>query len=132
MKRLFLLFFSALLCTAVSAHDFEVDGIYYNITSSSDLTVAVTYKGGDYDSYSNEYSGEVVIPEKVTYDSKEYSVTCIESYAFRSCSGLKSVTIPNSVTSIGQSTFSTCSNLQYINIPNTVTNIGGYAFSCCI
>ena len=131
MKRLFLLFFSALLCTAVSAHDFEVDGIYYDIISSSDLTVAVTYKGGDYDSYSNEYSGEVVIPEKVTYNSKEYSVTSIGSYAFRSCSELKSVTIPNSVTSIGQSTFSTCSNLLYINIPNTVTNIGGYAFYGC-
>ena len=46
MKRLFLLFFSALLCTAVSAHDFEVDGIYYELTS--DLTVAVTYQGNSY------------------------------------------------------------------------------------
>ncbi len=99
MKRLFLLFFSALLCTVVSAHDFEVGGIYYEVTSISDLTVAVTYQGSNYDSYSDEYSGSVIIPEKVTYDSKEYSVTSIGNRAFESCSGLTSVTIPNSVTS---------------------------------
>ena len=127
MKRLFLLFFSALLCTAVSAHDFEVDGIYYDITSSSDLTVAVTYQGNNYDSYSNEYSGSVVIPEKVTYDSKEYSVTSIEYAAFRVCSGLTSVTIGNSVTSIGSNAFRGCSGLLSVTIGNSVTSIGSYA-----
>ena len=41
-----------LLCSInASAHDFEVDGIYYSITSSSDLTVAVTYRGSSYSSY---------------------------------------------------------------------------------
>lgn len=103
MKRLFLLFFSALLCTAVSAYDFEVDGNYYNITSSSDLTVSVTYY-----SYSDENSGSVVIPEKVTYNGKEYSVTSIGERAFYECSGLTSVTIPNSVTSIGSGAFYDC------------------------
>ena len=65
-----------LLCAlTTSAHDFEVDGIYYKITSSSDLTVGVTYLGSSSSSYYDRYSGSVVIPEKVTYDSKEYSVT---------------------------------------------------------
>ena len=103
MKRLFLLFFSALLCTAVSAHSFEVDGIYYWIKSSSDLTVSLTY-----DSYSDENSSSVVIPEKVTYNGKEYSVTSIGERAFYECSGLTSVTIPNSVTSIGDYAFFNC------------------------
>ena len=114
MKRLFLLFFSALLCTAVSAHDFEVDGIYYRITSSSDLTVSVTYQGSSYKSA--VYSGSVVIPEKVTYDSKEYSVTSIGERAFYECSGLTSITIPNSVTSIGQYAFESCSGLTAVHI----------------
>ena len=51
--------------------------------------------------------------------------------AFRNCSGLTSITIPNSVTSIGQSAFSGCSGLTSITIPNSVTSIGEYAFSDC-
>ena len=56
-----------LLCSiSVSAHDFEVEGIYYNITSAEDKTVEVTYRGSSYYEYSNEYSGSVTIPETVT------------------------------------------------------------------
>ena len=131
MKRLFLLFFSALLCTAVSAHSFEVDGIYYYITSSSDFTVGVTYRGSYFDSYSNEYSGSVVIPEKVTYNSKEYSVTSIVDGAFYECSSLTSVTIPNSVTSIETWAFMYCSGLMSVTIGNSVTSIGIQAFYDC-
>ena len=47
------------------------------------------------------------------------------------CSGLTSITIPNSVTSIGNSAFSYCSGLTSITIPNSVTSIGDYAFSYC-
>ena len=120
-----------LLCAlTTSAHDFEVDGIYCKITSSSDLTVAVTYRGSKYDSY-NEYSSSVVIPEKVTYNSKEYSVTSIGNSAFRGCSGLTSVTIPNSVISIENYAFSGCTSLTSVDIPNSVTSIGENAFDGC-
>ena len=55
-----------LLCsTVVTAHDFEVDGIYYNILSEWDKTVEVTYKGTSFLDYSNEYVGSVVIPATV-------------------------------------------------------------------
>ena len=97
-----------LLCIvslSTSAHNFEVDGIYYNITSSEDLTVAVTYRGNSYNDYSNEYSGQVSIPETVTYNEKTYRVTSIGDSAFRECDGLTSVTIPTSVTSIGSYAF---------------------------
>lgn len=130
--RILLTSIAVLLCSlTTSAHDFEVDGIYYNITSSSDFTVSVTFKGNWYHSYSDEYSGEVVIPEKVTYNSKEYSVTSIGDYVFEGCSGLTSVTIPNSVTSIGYEAFYYCSGLTSVTIPNSVTSIGGYAFHSC-
>ncbi|MBO5747862.1 MAG: hypothetical protein J6R48_02360, partial [Muribaculaceae bacterium] len=57
------------------AHDFEVDGIFYNITN--DNAVAITYKGDFFFSYSNEYAGEVVIPSSVDYNGITYSVTSI-------------------------------------------------------
>ena len=77
----------AVLLTGVNAfaHDFEVDDIFYNITSDSDLIVEVTYKGDSYDSYSNEYSGNVIIPKSVTYNNNSYAVTSIGFYAFDEC-----------------------------------------------
>ena len=64
-----------LLCSAVAtAHDFEVDGIYYNILSEEDKTVEVTFKGNSYSEFPNEYSGSVVIPTNVAYNGTTYSV----------------------------------------------------------
>ena len=59
------------------------------------------------------------------------SVTSIEDYAFKGCSGLTSIEIPNSVTSIGSNAFRDCSGLTSIEIPNSVTSIGNSAFSGC-
>ena len=58
-------------------------------------------------------------------------ITNIGSSAFCYCSGLTSVTIPDSVTSIGSSAFSGCSGLTSVTIPNSVTNIGSSAFYGC-
>ena len=72
MKRLLSL--SLCLMMALLSFAFEVDGIYYNITSSSSLTVAVTYQGTSYSQYQNEYEGVVNIPESVEYNGTTYIV----------------------------------------------------------
>ena len=58
-------------------------------------------------------------------------LTSIGNEAFRGCSGLTSVTIPNTVTSINDGAFLWCSGLNSITIPNSVTSIGDNVFSGC-
>ncbi|MGM9644588.1 MAG: leucine-rich repeat domain-containing protein, partial [Eubacteriales bacterium] len=70
---------------------------------------------------------DLVIPS--TIDG--YSVTRIGESAFEDCSGLTSITIPDSVTSIGESAFYGCSGLEIVTIPDSVTSIGGHAFYAC-
>ena len=111
------------------AHDFEVDGVFYDKLNSS--KVAVTYKGKSYSSYSNEYAGDVVIPSSVNYNGINYDVTSIGDEAFRYCYSLTSIQIPNSVTSIGYDAFEGCESLTSIEIPNSVTSIGARAFGGC-
>ena len=59
------------------------------------------------------------------------SVTSIGDYAFYNCSGLTSITIGDSVTSIGDYAFRDCKSLTSITIPDSVTSIGDYAFYNC-
>lgn len=107
------------------AHDFEVDGIYYSLTSSS--TVSVTYRGSKF----NSYSGHIEIPSTVEYENRKFEVTEIGTMAFDECENLYSVTIPNSISKIGNSAFSYCYNLRSIDIPLSVTDIGKKAFYEC-
>ena len=115
------LILSVIFSISASAYDVEVDGIYYDISGT---TATVTSD--------NNSSGDIVIPESITYNNSKYSVTSIGDWAFKECSGLTSVTIPNSVTSIGEAAFNGCSGLTSITIPNSVTSIGDWAFEDCI
>ncbi len=121
-----LLILLMLLPIVVSAHDFEVNGIYYDRLSSN--TAKVTYKD-DYNSHS--YSGSVIIPETVNYGGVTYSVTSIGNYAFYRCTELTNVNIGNNVYKIGGDAFNGCDRLTSIHIPSSVVNISGSAFYCC-
>ena len=133
MKKQLLLILLILLPMLASAYDIAVENadgvtIYYNyINNGTELAVTAIYN----EYYFSSYSGAVVIPEEVIYLNRTRKVTSIENRAFYYCSGLTSVTIPNSVTSIGQYAFSGCSGLTSVTIPNSMASIGENAFYEC-
>lgn len=114
---------AVLLCsTTVSAYDFEVDGIYYNILSAAERTVEVT-------SGTTTYEGDIVIPSIVKYNNLDFSVTAIGTSAFL-MSGITSIILPHSLTSIGESAFFNC-NITSITLPESLKSIGKDAFNGC-
>ena len=126
-----ILMMSMAIPQSVKAYDFSYtyqgQTLYYNIVNGE---AQVTYQNNGSPAYTN-LSGALVIPDTVTYNGTTYSVSSIGDYAFRGCSGLTSVTIPNSVTSIGNYAFAYCSGLTSVTIPNSVTSIGYLAFYGC-
>ena len=97
--------------------------------STSDLTFTLNATGDGYIVFECDESvtGGLVIPD--TYNGKP--VTRIETYAFRDCTGLTGVIIPDSVTSIGNGAFYNCSSLTSITIPDSVTSIVFNTFRFC-
>ena len=129
--------FTLLLAVAASvgtmfAWDYErvqIGDLYYNLDATNQ-TAEVTSQNSSSPYWSITIT-TAIIPSSVTYNSMTYSVTSIGRSAFRNCTGLTSVTIPNSVTSIEINAFSNCSGLTSVTIPNSVTSIGNTAFSNC-
>ena len=106
------------------------DGI---IGNENTVTVdSVKYRlNDDYTAQVISYSGtpgNITILESVTYEGFTFKVTSIGSSAFKNCTSLTSVTIPNSVESIGDNAFNGCSKLKKIEVPDSVTYIGSKAF----
>lgn len=109
---------------AIYPYDFEVDGIYYVVYNLEKRTCCVV--PGD-----NNYSGELVIPETVTYKDRQFTVVAIASFAFDNCDNLTSISIPNCVTEIYEDGFWGCNSLESVTLPNSVTYIGNSAFGNC-
>ena len=122
--RLLLLASAIATSLSAAAYDFESAGIYYNITG--DNTVEVTYS----DRNNNTYSGSVSIPETVTNNGTEYSVTTIGESAFKG-SAVTSVSMPEGITSIDYNAFSGCQNLETVALPESLTIFGFRAFESC-
>ncbi len=129
MKKILLLM-AAVLAVGITAHATDGDVIEFGdfickVLSEKEKTAVIT-------GYNGQPIGELVLPSSVNKSTGwSYAVTAIGSSAFRNCTGLTSITIPNSVTSIGKEAFQGCTGLTSITIPNSVTAIGTAAFSNC-
>lgn len=101
--------------------DYSKTGLSFNFYNDSSASVVSL----------NNKTKELAIPSKVIYNNKTYNVTDIASDAFRDCTWLTSVTIPNSIKNIGDYAFYNCSGLKSLYIPAGITSIGFKAFSAC-
>ncbi len=145
MKHLNILLKAALLLLilpislgADAITEFYYQGIMFRVTGNGTCKVI---QPGWYSE--NGYSGVINIPRTVTaavYDAWSSNstgtnvsliVTGIDDNAFRDCTGLTSVTIPNTVTNIGKNAFYGCRSLTSVTIPNSVDTIQASAFAKC-
>ena len=101
--------------------------IYYSSINSDIVTPYSTTAFGDARIIHNIYNNGI---GEIKFDRE---LTTIGNNAFRDCSGLTSVVIPDSVISIGERAFYQCSGLTgELIIPDSVTSIGSIAFyNCC-
>lgn len=123
MKKTLLFLFILINSNLVLSQTFDYNGINYQVIDPTNFYVRVRTNPS--------FSGVANIPETVNYSSQNYTVKEIGYDAFRNCTGLLSVTIPNSITSIEGYAFYNCSGLTSITIPNSVTVIGNASFFGC-
>lgn len=125
-KRWILLLTNLSVAVTAFSYNFAVEGIFYNINVGSS-TVTVTY-----DSYlSGCYSGDIIVPDSVDYNGQRYAVVRIGNEAFRSCTELTSIKLPDELIRIGESAFRDCSALAKVTLGKGLTEIAGYAFDKC-
>ena len=79
----------------------------------------------------NDYSGDIIIPENVTYNDVTYRITSLENGCFNDCSYLTSISLPDGITSLGKNCFYDCSSLTTIELPDGITSIGPNCFYGC-
>ena len=97
-----------------------LNGIRYRLNTSKTAEVL-----------KNDYSGNIVIPETVTYNNITYKVTSLGESCFKGCSNLTSINLPSSITSLGNYCFRNCSSLTSINLPSNITSLGESCFYGC-
>lgn len=137
MKKIgFVFCLFCMISIRISAYDFSAvndDGvkIYYNITSTTDLTCEVTYIQYHNYTYKSNYKGDISIPSYVKFLGREYSITSIGERAFSNCLELRTINIPHTVKTIGARSFYKCINLASIDFPKNITTIGFQAFYGC-
>lgn len=95
MQKILMLTIGLFTSINVLAHDFKVDGIYYDIIDLENLTCGAT---------NGLYTGDIIIPETVTYRNRQFTVISLLEGAFAHDT-IQSLTIPNTITKIQRKAF---------------------------
>ena len=150
MRKFLLTALSCLaFCFALAQETATIDGIKYSLYSNGEAAIS---------HQSSSLAGDIIIPEKVSYNGTDYTVTSVRNEAFmrvgmtngiitsivlpnsitslgercfENCSSLTSITLPEGITSLGWSCFYGCSSLESINLPESITSLGERCFEDC-
>ena len=111
---------------SVSAYDFEVDGIRYEVLSLDDMTCRVIAK-------SEKYIGCISIPASVTFNGKSFNIVEISDRAFLNCGDITELNLQEAqkLQKIGVSAFEGCSSISEVVIPSACKALGHSAFLGC-
>ena len=119
LKRCFSVFLAITIIFSsalVGLNELDFTGLFAIEAEAADEEQLTFELNDDNVSYSvsgnSAITGEVVIPDTYNY----LPVTDIADYAFMGCTGLTSITIPDSITNIGDNAFVYCDNLESVNI----------------
>ncbi len=93
-----------------------IDHIYYLLDEEAKEALVYAYEIND-EGYPL-IDSNLVIPETVEYESKDYTVTTISDYAFADCDSIEAITLPSTIKYLGSSAFSGTDNLKKITIPD--------------
>lgn len=120
---------------SVAAHDFVVsqgdNKLYFDITSKSERTAAVVYKGSIAEKQIAEVVGDLEIPARVKHDNVIYTVTGIKDKAFCDAVNLTGIILPATVKTIGDFAFEGCTSLSKIVFPGSDVVFGQGVFYKC-
>ena len=130
MRKFFFLLLALATLANVSAavkDTFEIGDLTYTVLTESGTTGTVSVKAT-----STEITGKVIIPERVSNNGKDYTVTQVADKAFWHCTQMTSVKIPESVNYVGSFGFNDCASLDSLVFPNDdLTFSAWYVCSGC-
>ena len=134
LSRLLLAVCCIATATAVQAASITVDGINYTTKNDGTATIAkytIIKATADTPADTLFYSGDIVIPEKISYEGTQYTVVGTAANSFLDCRDLTSLQLPATCVTIGRNCFKGCTSLLASPIPLTATNIGTGVFNGC-
>lgn len=142
MKKSSFLFYCLLLCSLLNAQEQDertdlhgntvsISGLFYRLNEMSHTAMIAN---------TNQWTGELDIPEEVNYNNQKYTVNGLEWQAFNSCKTLTKVRIPKSVITIEhyagnencKNPFNNCTSLESIEVAKdnpSMCSVNGVLFS---
>ena len=106
--------------------DFTIDSLNYRVNDDGSTVTVTGHVSGEF-AY-----GDLLIPETVSYDGKNYTITVVGDEAFDGCWGLSgNLSIPSTITKIGENAFSYCQFTGCLDLPGNLIYIGDHAFAYC-